>query len=80
LLIDVSDTTVSYDRDVKIPRYARCGIPEAWLVNLPAQCLEMYRHLENGAYTWLDQIHQGLIHPRQLPETVIELGDVFQRP
>jgi Uma2 family endonuclease len=34
LLIEVADTTLAYDRDVKLPLYAACGIPEAWLVNL----------------------------------------------
>ncbi len=34
LVIEVADTTVAYDRDVKLPLYARVGIPEAWLVDL----------------------------------------------
>lgn len=32
--IEVSDTTLSYDTDVKLPLYARAGIPEAWVVDL----------------------------------------------
>ncbi len=34
LIIEVADTTLRYDRDVKLPLYARAGIPEAWLVDL----------------------------------------------
>ena len=43
LLIEVADTTLSYDRDIKIPLYARHGIPEVWLIKLNARSLEVYR-------------------------------------
>src|SRR5262249_52950879 len=36
LLIEVSDSTVRYDREVKLPLYARHGIPEFWIFDLPA--------------------------------------------
>ncbi len=34
LLIEVADSSLRYDREVKIPRYARAGVPEVWLVDL----------------------------------------------
>ena len=34
LLVEVSDSTLRYDRDVKMSLYAAAGVPEAWLVNL----------------------------------------------
>ncbi|MXY20049.1 MAG: Uma2 family endonuclease [Dehalococcoidia bacterium] len=34
LLVEVSDSTLGYDRDVKMSLYAAAGVPEAWLVNL----------------------------------------------
>jgi Uma2 family endonuclease len=46
LVIEVSDTTLAYDRDVKFPLYAAAGIPEAWLVDLAAGRIE--RHTEPG--------------------------------
>jgi Uma2 family endonuclease len=50
LVIEVSDTTVEYDRDVKLPVYARAGIREAWLVNLPADRVEAHRDPGPGGY------------------------------
>jgi Uma2 family endonuclease len=44
LVIEVSDTTLPLDRDRKRAVYARAGIPEYWIVNLPDRCLEMYRN------------------------------------
>lgn len=43
LLVEVSDSRMAYDREVKLPLYARYGIPEVWLVDLEAQVVEVYR-------------------------------------
>ena len=50
LVIEVADTTVEYDRHVKIPMYARAGIPEALVFNLPDDQLECYAQPEAGHY------------------------------
>lgn len=42
LVIEVADTTIDYDRFIKIPNYARAGIREAWLINLRAGRIEVY--------------------------------------
>jgi Uma2 family endonuclease len=42
-VIEVADTNIAYDREVKVPLYMPAGIPEVWLVNLDADCLEVYR-------------------------------------
>ena len=47
LLIEISDTSPRYDREVKVPLYAAHGVPEVWLIDLPHRRLEMYR--EPGA-------------------------------
>jgi len=45
-VIEVADTNIAYDREVKVPLYMQAGIPEVWLVNLDADCLEVYRQEE----------------------------------
>lgn len=50
LVIEVADATVVKDRTVKIPLYARSGVPEAWLVNIPEEQLEVYSDPVNGVY------------------------------
>lgn len=42
-LIEVADTSLEYDREVKLPRYAATGIPEVWIVNLVESIIEVYR-------------------------------------
>jgi Uma2 family endonuclease len=50
LVIEVSDSTLRYDRDVKVPLYARHGVPEVWIVDLQNDQLLVYGSLSDGAY------------------------------
>jgi Uma2 family endonuclease len=50
LLIEVSDSTLEYDRQIKVPLYARAGVPEVWLVNLPEEVIEIYSRPSGGEY------------------------------
>ena len=50
LVIEVAETTVHYDRHVKMPLYARAGISEALLFNLPEDRLEYFARAEMGVY------------------------------
>ena len=43
-LIEVSGSTLDYDRDVKRSLYARAGLPEVWIVNLDDQQIEVHRN------------------------------------
>jgi Uma2 family endonuclease len=50
LLIEVSDTTIESDRGVKLPLYARSGVREVWIVDLPARSVETYSEPEGDSY------------------------------
>ena len=43
LLIEVADSSLEYDREVKLPLYAENSIREFWIVNLIDRCVEVYR-------------------------------------
>ena len=51
LVVEVSDTTLDYDRDTKLPLYAEADIPEVWIVNLDARQVEVYRDPKGSDYT-----------------------------
>src|SRR5712664_474779 len=61
LMIEVADTTVAYDRDVKMPLYARAGIPEAWLVDLPADRIDVPRDPVGGHYATVRSVSRGAV-------------------
>lgn len=50
LLVEVAGTSLAYDRDVKIPLYARHGVPAVWLIDLNARHRAIYRAPGAGAY------------------------------
>jgi Uma2 family endonuclease len=50
LVVEVADTTLSYDRDVKLPRYAAAGIPEVWIEDLARNSLLVYRDPSGSNY------------------------------
>lgn len=57
LLIEVSDSTVKYDRDKKLPLYAEAEIAEVWIVNLPNEIIEIHTKPKFGLYQ-LAQIYK----------------------
>ncbi|HEY0174435.1 MAG TPA: Uma2 family endonuclease [Pyrinomonadaceae bacterium] len=50
VVVEVSDSTLELDRTVKMPLYAGAGIPEAWLVNIPDERIEVYSDPVGGEY------------------------------
>jgi len=59
LVIEVADSSIGYDRKVKMYLYARAGIQEAWVVNLPEDKLEAYSKPVNGSYQRVRQLKRG---------------------
>lgn len=82
LLIEVSDSTAQFDRKIKVPLYARHGIPEVWLVMGPQRRhIEIYRdpQPERGGYQTRLYLREGVLTPVLLPEIGIRLNEIFIR-
>jgi Uma2 family endonuclease len=78
LVIEVSDSTVDYDRDVKAPLYARSGIREMWLVNLNAGQVEVYRQPGTGGYAERLTLERGAeIAPAAFPDVSVPVDDLL---
>ena len=59
LVVEVSDSSADMDQLVKLPLYAEAGISEFWLVNLPAEKIEMYSNPANGTYQKSQEFKRG---------------------
>ncbi len=59
LIVEVGDSTIKYDREVKIPLYAEDNIIEVWLVDLNGQCLEVYRQPSASGYQQIQKLQRG---------------------
>jgi Uma2 family endonuclease len=51
LVAEVSNTTVSFDLKLKAKLYARAGIQEYWVINIPEKKLIVHREPKDGSYT-----------------------------
>ena len=78
LLVEVSDTTLRYDKEVKLPLYARHGIPEVWIVDLEHGRLEVYRNPMEDNYLEKHYAARGeSIAPRGLPDCRVDLSSLM---
>jgi len=59
LIIEVADSTIAYDREVKMPLYASEGIPEMWLFDLNGRLIESYSQPSVRGYKRMQCHEQG---------------------
>lgn len=59
LIVEVADSSIEIDRDIKLPLYARAGIPQVLLVNIPAEVVESYSDPLNDAYQNVQHLGHG---------------------
>ena len=62
LVVEVADSTLSYDRRTKVPLYAREGVPEMWLVDLPNGRVTVHREPTPTGYQLTQTYRPGRAH------------------
>jgi Uma2 family endonuclease len=78
LIIEVADTTLLTDRNVKIPLYARFGIPESWLVNLQEKVIEVYHDPTDGHYRQSLKFKRGdVLTSPTVPNLALKVDDLI---
>ena len=76
LVIEIADTSLRYDRELKLPRYAAAGIPEVWIANVSARQVEAFHDPVDGVYQSSRTVPaDGRISPRAFPDVVLTVGD-----
>ncbi|WP_299487773.1 Uma2 family endonuclease [Acaryochloris sp. IP29b_bin.137] len=77
-LVEVSDSTIEFDRDVKIPMYAQEHIPEVWLVNLNDTQVKRYCQPITTTYQQLQIFNLGeMLSFQAFPDVPIEINQIF---
>ena len=78
LVVEVVETTASYDRSLKVPLYARFGVPEVWLVDLNAETVEVYRGPSASGYQDIRYLGRGeTLAPAAFPDVAIPVDAVL---
>ncbi len=78
LLIEVADTTMTFDRAVKVPRYAAAGVPEVWLVDLQRDAVLVYQGPTAEGYTITPTARRGEpLAPLAFPDVSIDVEQII---
>jgi Uma2 family endonuclease len=78
LLIEVSDTTLRYDRGRKLAVYAASGIPEVWIVDLNGARILIFRHPEGRSYAEEIVVKRGgTLSPLAFPDLVLQAEEIL---
>lgn len=78
LLVEVSETSLAYDRTIKLPLYAKFSVPEVWIVDLPGGAVEVYREPKDGAYALRERLTEGLLTPMLTPEAAVDVAGLLR--
>ncbi len=78
LLIEVSASSLDYDRGAKRELYARAGIREFWIVDLTSNSVLVHRAPKDGVYASVASVDlSGTLHIEALPGVAIAVASLF---
>lgn len=77
LVVEVADSSLRFDRRVKLPLYAAAGVPEVWIVDLEHDRVEIHRRPEGSAYGDIETVTEGTVRPSGVPEIALELREIL---
>ncbi|MGH9154750.1 MAG: Uma2 family endonuclease [Acidimicrobiales bacterium] len=77
LVIELADSSLAFDRRVKLPMYAGSGIAEVWIVDVKGRRIEVHRQLGADGYTETFVARPGdVVAPLALPDVVVTVSSV----
>ena len=77
LLIEVSESSLAFDRSTKLALYAKFSVPEVWIVDLLGVTVEVYREPKDGAYASRERLAGGPLAPALVSGATIDVAGLF---
>ena len=78
LTVEIADSSLRKDRNIKVPIYARLGIPEVWIVDLQQDRILVFRDPTSGDYTTTLTLNRGdSISAQAFPDIIFKVQDVL---
>lgn len=78
LVVEVADSSLEFDQEVKLKLYAKAGITEYWIANIPKKQLEIYRDPFQDSYRHRTLAFIGeSVSCLQFPDKLIDVKDIF---
>lgn len=79
LIVEVADSTLAYDCTIKLPLYARHGIPEVWLIDAATRRLLRDQQPKDSLWQSSDELSaQDSVAPLMLPGQTLRLAELFR--
>ena len=79
LVVEVSSTTLRFDRNVKVPMYARHGVPEVWVLDAGGQQIHRYRSPQRDQYASTTTVPLASVMPLEALSCEIDLRSLASR-
>ena len=77
-LVEISDTTIRYDTNIKVPLYAKAGIREYWILDINQDVLMVLTEPAEGEYRRQETFRRGqTIHPQALPDITFLVDEIL---
>ena len=81
LVIEVADSSLGYDRQVKAPLYSQGGVSELWIVDLTGECVEVHHDPSPDGYRTVALFPRGeRICPIFAPDLAVEVDEILGGP
>jgi len=78
LIVEVADSSLAFDRDVKVPLYARHQLAEMWLIDIEHRRLKRHRHPSPDRYALIDEPSlQSPLSVSTIAGVAIDLSTLF---
>ena len=78
LVVEVDGSQLSFDRALKLPVYAKAGIPEVWIVNISEATVEVYRKPSHDGYGTRMVMHgDDVVAPLSFPDLELRVGEIL---
>jgi len=78
LIIEVADSSIAYDRDIKAPLYATAGIPEMWLFDVNNKTIASFSQPSSLGYKQLQRYDRGdRLTMLAFPDVVFDWQELF---
>jgi Uma2 family endonuclease len=78
LLVEISDSSLRRDREIKLPLYAAAGIPEYWIVDVQNEAVEVCKDPAGSSFASVRQYRRGeSVSPSAFPDLRIAVDEIF---
>lgn len=78
LVVEISDSTIDYDRGVKLRLYAEAGVHEVWIGDLTTDQIEVYRDASEGHFLQIRRLRPGeSLAPTAFPDLRLSVSEIL---